>query len=327
MPTYQRLIDSLKDPKEAQQFRIDLIRKIEAHTGRPLIVYAAGFLKPSPAAMLASMDESDMVGFSDLIEGISGDAIDVFIHSPGGSGEAAERIANLLRSNFKIVRFLVPHSAYSAATLLTLSGDEIGLSDKSALGPVDPQVLDPYTRRYVPAQALLKGFQEARKILEREGPKAMPVYLPLLSKYDFTIFQICENATKFAKKLAFDWLKNYMKIKSQRAARIVKFLADHNIQLSHRRAIYIEKAKEIGLKIYDLRSDAQLNADLWSLYSAVDCYFDRSNAIKLFENSRGVSWSKNISVQIEQRIPDAPPVSPPPAPPEAMEETSKVRSL
>ncbi|MBI4430659.1 MAG: hypothetical protein HY587_02990 [Candidatus Omnitrophica bacterium] len=179
MPTYQQLIDGLKDPKEAQQLRIGLIRKIEGHTERPLIVYASSFLKPSPAAMLASMDEADIVGFSDLIEGISSDAIDVFIHSPGGSAEAAERIVNLLRSNFKAVRFLVPHSAYSAATLLVLSGDEIGLSEKSALGPIDPQILDPYTRRYVPAQALLKGFQEARKILEKEGPKAMPVYLPL----------------------------------------------------------------------------------------------------------------------------------------------------
>lgn len=81
----------------------------------------------------------------------------------------------------------------------------------------------------MPAQALLKGFQEARKILEKEGHKAMPVYLLLLSKYDLTIFQICENAIKFSKKLASDWLRNYMKIESNIADKIVKFFCNHNL--------------------------------------------------------------------------------------------------
>ncbi len=317
MSTYQQLIDSIKDLKQCQDARLALIKEVENLTHRPLIVYATNFLKPSPMSFLSSLDDSDIIGFSDLISSIQGEEIDVFLHSPGGSAESAERIVTLLRSHFKVVRFIVPHSAYSAATLLALSGDEIIMSEKSALGPIDPQILDPYTGRYVPAQALLKGFQEARKILEKEGPKAMPVYLPLLSKYDFTIFQICENATKFSKKLASDWLRNYMKIRSNIAGKIVKFLCNHNLQLSHRRDINIEKAKKIGLKIIDLRDNENLNKAVWDLYCLIDLFFDRSNAVKLYENSRGISWSKNITIQQSQPIQiqlPLPPISPPQQP-------------
>lgn len=74
---------------------------------------------------------------------------------------------------------------------------------KSAIGLIDPQIFDPFTGRFVPAQSILDGFKKAREILEKEGPKAMPVYLPLLSKYDFTIFEICENIIAFSKKNYF----------------------------------------------------------------------------------------------------------------------------
>ena len=85
--------------------------------------------------------------FSDLTRTVSGRSIDVLIHSPGGMAEAAERIVHLLRARFDSVRFIIPHTAFSAATMLAMSADELVLDDTSALGPIDPQIIirDPQT--------------------------------------------------------------------------------------------------------------------------------------------------------------------------------------
>jgi DNA-directed RNA polymerase subunit F len=191
------------------------------------------------------------------------------------------------------------------------------MNEKSALGPIDPQVFDPFTGRFVPAQSILDGFEKARKVLEKEGPKAMPVYLPLLSKYDFTIFEICENAITFSKKIASKFLKEYMKVDQAKAKEIADFLCSHKKHLTHRRAIDISTAKKIGLKVIDLRENEKLNSAIWNLYCAIDLFFDRSNAVKLYENSQGISWSKNFTIQqprpiqIELPLPSIPQSNPP----------------
>lgn len=142
MPTFQTQIDNLKDLKTQQKFRIDTIKAVEAITGRPVIVYAAN-TRRGGINIPITIDHSDITGFSDLIEDIDSKSVDIVLHSPGGSAEATERIVNLLRENFDHIRFLIPHTAYSAATMLALSGDEILMDDRSTLGPIDPQIMMP----------------------------------------------------------------------------------------------------------------------------------------------------------------------------------------
>ncbi len=106
---------------------------------------------------------ADKTAFSDLIENVPGQSLDVLLHTPGGVAEAAERIVALLRSKFSSVRFIIPHSAHSAGTLICFSGDEILMDHRSALGPVDPQILfrDPNTgeAQAFPSQAITLGFE------------------------------------------------------------------------------------------------------------------------------------------------------------------------
>lgn len=295
MPTYHDLLtdETLKTPQELFTRRVHLIQEIEKKTERPLIIYASDFLKLRHVPSPNGIDDSDILGFSDLIKNLEGENLDVLIHSPGGLAESAERIVNLLRAKFKEIRYFIPHSAYSAATLITLSGDKILMDARSALGPIDPQILDTFTGKYVPSQAVLEGFKKARKTMEKEGYKAMPVYLPLLSKYDFTIFEICENAIKLSKQLALEWLIRYMKLDKKKAAKIANyFLSTQKTHFPHRRGINIEKAKEVGLKVEDLSKDSELSEKIWTLYCLLDIFFDRTLACKTFENSRGISWSR-----------------------------------
>lgn len=66
--------------------------------------------------------------------------IDVWLESPGGDAHAAYKLALLLRSAACCVRVVIPDFAKSAATLLTLVGNEIYMGPAAELGPLDAQM-------------------------------------------------------------------------------------------------------------------------------------------------------------------------------------------
>jgi len=100
------------------------------------------------------------------------------------------------------------------------------------------------------------------------------------------------------------------------AQEIAEKLSNHSEHLSHSRSIGINKAIEMGLKLEDLRNTPELRNALWSLYCSIELYFGRTSAVKLFENSKGVSWSRNVQEMVAQLI-QAPPI-PPPSPPKTV---------
>ena len=71
---------------------------------------------------------------------LAGKGVDLFIHSNGGSGTVPWRIVNLIRQYTKKFAVLVPHRAFSAATLIALGADEIVMHKMGCLGPIDPSV-------------------------------------------------------------------------------------------------------------------------------------------------------------------------------------------
>jgi ClpP class serine protease len=118
MSVYQDLLNNVKDGKQLFETRLQLMQQIERLTGRKLIVYAADEKKPPP---FNSIESEDIMGFSDLIRGLEGSALDILLNSPGGSAEATAHIVNFLRANFSDIRFIVPYMAMSAATPDVLS--------------------------------------------------------------------------------------------------------------------------------------------------------------------------------------------------------------
>jgi hypothetical protein len=68
------------------------------------------------------------------------ESLDVLLHTTGGDPDAAYRTAQVLRDFSEEVTFLVPDFAWSAGTLLALSGDSIVLGAHARLGPIDVTV-------------------------------------------------------------------------------------------------------------------------------------------------------------------------------------------
>lgn len=90
--------------------------------------------------------------------------LDVILHTPGGSADAAYSICKALVKSTKKLNIIVPLYAKSAGTLLSLAADSIIMTDNSELGPLDTQLredIDGNSPVYISA---LNGFKALEQI-------------------------------------------------------------------------------------------------------------------------------------------------------------------
>ena len=85
------------------------------------------------------------------------DRLVVVLTTIGGYIEVVQRIVDTLRNHYAVVEFVVPDSAFSAGTVLVMSGDAIHMDYYSRLGPIDPQAERP-DGRLVPALGYLERY-------------------------------------------------------------------------------------------------------------------------------------------------------------------------
>ncbi len=267
-------------------------RDIEKYRGRPLLVYATKFLGQVPPGIPNFIDVEDVDGFTDMVNSVEKDAeeIDVLIHSPGGRPDATERIVLILRGRFKKVNFLIPHSAYSAATMLALSGNSIILHPSAILGPIDPQI------NGVPARSIKRGFEKVKEKISKDGPESLPAYIPLIEKYSIELLELCEDSEKLSKELVSDWLKEFMfgneRGKSKQIEDAVDYFSDYDKHLLHSRPLSLKKLQ--GFKLNIELADETLQGLLWEAYILLNGFFNVTPFVKLFETTNGVSWGKQV---------------------------------
>ncbi|HWA11765.1 MAG TPA: hypothetical protein VHA15_01595 [Burkholderiales bacterium] len=109
LPTWGEIGHEIKEtpPGQGVASPFDMVRRkylglLHGHTGRNVILYASKFTQvsdPPPPASMVAITDGDLQGFMEAIHGLSGDEIDIIIHSPGGSGTAAEAIVTYLRAD------------------------------------------------------------------------------------------------------------------------------------------------------------------------------------------------------------------------------------
>lgn len=270
--------------------------EIEGLRERPLFVYATQFPNASSGAP-TGIDFNDVDGFTDLIEAADEDAeaVDVLIHSGGGAPEATERIVQLLRSRFDKVTFLVPHSAYSAATMLALSGNSIILHPSACLGPIDPQL------NGIPARSIRRGFEKVRELIKEEGPEALPAYIPLLEKHSLEELEICEDSEQLAQELATEWLSDYMladeedtEDRQEKIERAVSFFSSYDKHKTHARPLSYDKVSGLGLNIE--QAEGELRSLLREAHIVLSGFFGVTPFVKLYENGNGLSYGRQYQV-------------------------------
>ena len=300
LPTsYQELDTYYNQLREAQPFklRLETLKRIERVTNRPLLCYVTK-TRDIPQGIASFIDDSDLIGFSDLINSINGDSVDLYIVSNGGSAEATERIVRMLRERFHSIRFILPSNAYSAATLLSFCGEEIIMGPQSTLGPIDPQL------NGIPARAILRAFETLQKTLADEGPSALTAYMPLVMKYDLHILEMCRSMETFSKELARTWLSTYVFCCEEgdpAVSSVVDYFSDYDRHHTHGRSIGRAKAKELGLKITYVEDIPELDPLILSLHNQYEIWFNKTAFYKNYENAHGICWGRQaqqVSVQV-----------------------------
>lgn len=203
----------------------------------------------------------------------------VVLETTGGYVETVERLYDVFRNHYVLVDFVVPSFAYSAGTVLALSGDSIYMDYYSILGPIDPQ-FETEDGRYVPGLGYLQKFEELRKFInESKGkPETYRAELAyLLRKFDpATLFHL-EQAKNHSISLLTAWLprhkfKNWKRthkkkkkvtlaLRKERAKEIAEILSDPERWHSHGRGIGLREltSSEINLRIDNFGADMDLN--------------------------------------------------------------------
>ena len=141
-------------------------------SGRVVISYSSGWLQKRNNRITYSVEGSDVHGLMECCYGVTERELDLVLHSPGGSAQAAEQILEYLRTRFDYIRAIVPLQAKSAATMIALGCDEIFMGAHSELGPIDPQIVVPVPEgsRFAPAHAICATLNVLKSNVSRMFP-------------------------------------------------------------------------------------------------------------------------------------------------------------
>ena len=287
-------------PIELENELLRLIGEYNKLRSTCLLVYAAAAEKQIP---FVSLLQSDFYTIRDLLSRQipTHKTVDVYIETPGGSGETAEEIVRFLHSKFQKVSFVVAGEAKSAGTIMVLGGNEILMTETGSLGPIDAQIR--VGRSVVSARDYFDWVRDKSK----EAAKSK-----VLNPFDATIVaQITPgelnqalHALEFAKDLVVEWLPKYKfadwkvtetrgrsvteKMKSQRARKIANSLTKRKRWRTHGRSIKIQELEsdEIGLKITHVDDNAELAEIVYKIQTVCRLLFDNTASFKIFATDK-----------------------------------------
>ncbi len=114
----------------------------------------------------------------------------------------------------------------------------------------------------------------------------------------------CEKAIKWSNEMVADWLTSGMfkgqKRRASMAARVIKELGDHALTKSHDRHLSAEKCKAIGLKIFDLEADQELQDSVLAIHHCMTQTFSGTPAVKIIENHKGAAFIIGLPKSVMQ---------------------------
>ena len=151
--------------------------------------------------------------------------LDIILHTPGGSALGASQIVRALKAHKGRKTFFVPYEAFSAGTILALTGNEIFMSEVASLGPIDVQ------HGNVPVAALASLLKHKR--VRDMDDEALEVAI------------MADNTMRTHHKKAVALMKgNYSRLRAERIARTL-----NSGHLSHGFPLMYKEARMTGLHV------------------------------------------------------------------------------
>jgi hypothetical protein len=148
--------EELHSVNDALSRATEIIKKIEAARKSRVLVFYCHHSISQPVAYRLNKVLRKM---GDI------ETLDVLLESGGGDINAAYKILKMFKQYAKKTRVIVPFYVKSAASLIALGADELVVCRGGELGPIDPQVRDPYSGQFIPTHSIKEtiNFIESTK--------------------------------------------------------------------------------------------------------------------------------------------------------------------
>jgi hypothetical protein len=249
--------------------RVALYKEIEQARGRPMLVYVTSNRVNANGGISA-----DVVGeLQDQLHALPAgtEGLDLLLVSDGGDATVAWRIVSLIRERVKNFSVLVPHAAYSAATLIVLGADEIVMHPNGNLGPTDPQISAPKPggapgeRQSFGSEDLAAFMKYAKDTVGlKEEAHLSSIYEKFVDGVGPIPIGVAARGSQLGVTMGEKLLQLHMKGDNEKAEakkiaqRLTKDFFHHGYPLNR------SEAKDIGLKVTN--PDAALEALLWRVW-------------------------------------------------------------
>lgn len=210
----------------------------------------------------------------------------VLLTTNGGDVNTAERLVNIFRHHYSKVEFIVPDHAYSAGTLLCMSGDKIWMDYNSVLGPIDPQVVNKENKMYVPASGYVDKIREL--LQKAQNNTISEAEFLILKDFDLAELSLYEQAIELTVVLLQEWLVKYKfkdwdthnsngkkvtkEEKEERAKKIAEELGNYNRWKTHGRPLSMEALASLKLQIDDYSDDIKKCNSISNFHSMATDY-------------------------------------------------------
>jgi hypothetical protein len=219
------------------------------------------------------------------------DKLVVVLTTTGGYIEVVQRIVAIFRKHYKLVDFIIPNYAYSAGTVLAMSGDAIHMDYYSRLGPIDPQIETEHGRG-VSALGYLERYNDLIKKAGKNEISTAEVQL-MIHGFDQGELYAWEQARELSITLLKEWLvqykfKNWKKtrtrgrrvtsaMKQMRAAAIAKQLNNTKKWHVHGHGISMDVlTRDLRLQIDDFEKNTAMRDAIKEYHSLFTDYMTKT---------------------------------------------------
>ena len=240
-----------------------LLRKIRPRVDGALVTYWT--------STSGSVCDNDVMALQELLQGVGPQRhLTLVVKSDGGSGMAALRMVHLLRRYTRRLTLLAPLNCASAATMLALGADRIGMGPLSYLTAVDTSLehdLSPvdHTNNLVAVsndevERVIRLWKESAGRTHSVNP-----YQELYKYLHPLVICALDRASSLSLMLCREILGYHMKDKAK-ADRVSRQL--NSSYPAHQYPITSREARRLGLDVFDLDPDLDaLLQDLNLVYS------------------------------------------------------------
>jgi ClpP class serine protease len=269
-----------------------LIKKYNSEKKSYLVIYAVDIEKNYLQGSDLSLNMGDYQILHEMLRNIASDRLDMYIETPGGSGEAAEEIVEFLHNKFETIDFVIAGEAKSAGTLMAMSADEIYMTDSGSLGPIDAQVR--IGRSVISAFDYVEWMKGKREEAQKTN-SLNPVDATMIAQITPGEYEGVYHAQQFVVDKLKEWLPKYKfkhwkqtesrkipvteKMKTERAKTIAEKMIDHSIWRSHGRSLKLKDLESIGLRIKNCKENHQLCDIVYRIRQFLSYYLEVAHTI------------------------------------------------